>query len=161
MKKISATLFLLLACALCSEVQGQRSRWASARERRLKGPVRSVLERCSSGGDFKTAYKYEFDRGGKLTAITSFQPERPAVTVGDPRTHKITRRDGRGWPAEVSFFEGGELESRERYEVEYDDAGNWTRLVTYVMRDYEVVGSGTARKWLVASSCDRTIEYHR
>jgi hypothetical protein len=158
--KMSFLLFLLLAFILCLQAQ-KRGRWASARERGLRGPVRTVIERCSNvGASLKYGHKYEFARDGKLIVITSLQIDRPAYNVSYPSSHKITKRNSRGDVTEASFFTGGELERRERYDIEYDSVGNWTKRVTYIMKEYEVEGSDTAGKWLAQYTCIREIDYY-
>lgn len=159
MARILITLFLMLTFAVSAQAQ-KRGRWASASERGLKGPVHVVVEQCSNIGDsFRYGYKYEFTRDRKLMVITSLQPERPAYNVSGG-SWKAVKRNAHGDATEGSYFFMGELEHRERWEFEYDSTGNWTQRVAYIMREYEIVGSGTAGKWLAHQVCKRTVEYY-
>jgi hypothetical protein len=122
--------------------------------------VRTVVEECSNVGDsFRSGYKYEFARDGKLMVITSLQSDRPAFYVSGG-SWKFIKRNNRGDVTEGSYFFMGALEHKERYEFEYDSIGNWIRQVNLVMREYEIEGSGTAGKWLAHQVCKRTIEYY-
>lgn len=158
MARILTTLFLMLTFAVSPQAQ-KRGRWASANDRGLKDSVRTVVEQCSNVDDsFRYGYKYEFTGDGKLMVIISLQPERPSYNITGG-SWKFVKRNVRGNATEGSYFFMGELEHRERWEFEYDSIGNWTQRVTYVMREYEIVGSGTAGKWLAQQVCKRTIEY--
>jgi hypothetical protein len=152
---------MLLTFALCVQAQKQ-GRWASARERGLKGAAHTLIDKCSNvGSGFEYGYKYEFARDGRLMVITSLQIDLPAYNVSFPGSYKITKRNSRGDITEASFFIKGELERKERYEIEYDSAGNWIKMVTYVMREYEVEGGNwKAGEWQAKYVCNRTIEYY-
>lgn len=161
MARIFTSLFLLLTFVIGVQAQKQEA-WASARERGLKGVVRAVVSTCSDiDGKHKTTIKYEFSRGGELMVITAPQLPRYDCIVAAPTSYKIIRRDGRGNVTGASLLVHGEVERKERYEYEYDAAGNWVKVVTFVMREYEMEGGGwRAGEWKALYVCQRTVEYY-
>jgi hypothetical protein len=161
MTRIPAILFLLLASSFYVQAQN-RSGWASARELGLRGAVRTVVSKCSEGSmNTETRFKYEYARDGKLMAITAPQFKQWDCIISSPTSYKITRRNSRGDVTEAALFVSGELERKERYEYEYDGVGNWIRVATLVMREYEMAGgSWKAGEWRALHVCTRTIDYY-
>lgn len=161
MRILTAT-FLLLAVTLGAQARKQGG-WASARERDLKGGVRTVVSTCSDvDGRYATTFKFEFARDGKLMVITAPQFPQYDCIISLPTSYKITRRNKRGDATEASFLVNGALEKKERNELEYDANGNWIKAVTYEMREYEMEGSPwKAGERQARTVCRRTIEYYR
>lgn len=161
MTRILTTLLLLLAFALCIQAQ-KKGVWASARARGLKGVVKTVESKCSDiNGKYETRYKFEFARDGKLMAITAPQFDLPDCIVSLPVSYKIMKRNTRGDMEEIGKFVEGDLMEKERYEYEYDSAGNWTKQVTFVTRTYEMAGGDwPAGEWRARYVCNRAIEYY-
>ncbi len=161
MAKNLSTFLLLLTCALCVQAQKQ-GQWASARYRGLKGAVHTVVSKCSDiNGSLETKNKYEFARDGMLMTITSPQYTLPDCIISTPVNHKITKRNSRGGVEEVSLFLYGDVLEKERYEYEYDGAGNWIKQVTYLMRNYSIEGASWKEgEWQAKYVCSRTIEYY-
>lgn len=155
------SIIFLLLLTFTQGIQAQKHRtWASARERGLTGVVHIVISKCSDiSGNHEIRYKYEYALDGKLIVIESPQLNSPIVSGS--LSHKITGRNNRGDIEEVSFFIGDALERKEKYKYEYDSVGNWIKRVTFVMREYEVVGgSWKAGEWQAKYVCSRTIEYY-
>jgi hypothetical protein len=153
------TLLLLLTIPIF--VQSQKSgRWASARERGLKGRVHTVISKCSNiNGNYEARYKYEFARDGELLIIESPQSNLPVVR--NPLSYKVTGRNSQGDIGEVSYFLEGGIIEKERYEYEYDSLGNWIKQVTSIMRTYGMEGGNwKAGEWQTKYVCNRMIEYH-
>jgi hypothetical protein len=161
MVRIFATMLLLVAFALGAQAQ-ERGAWASARERGLKGAVRTVSDTCSDvKAKFETRYKYEFARNGELIVITGPQLPRYDCIIAFPVSYKITKRNSRGDVEEVAILLEGDVIEKERYEYEYDSAGNWIKQVTSRMRTYEVEGDEwKAGEWRAFYVCTQTIEYY-
>jgi hypothetical protein len=154
---------ILLLLVFTAGVQAQkRGAWASARERGLKGAVHTVVSTCSSvRGKLETRYKYEFDRDGKLLMITGPQLPHYDCIISVPVSNKIAKRNNRGDVEEVAIVLEGEVLEKERYEYEYDSAGNWIKQVTFRTRTYEAVGDDwKAGEWRALYVCTRTIEYY-
>jgi hypothetical protein len=161
MMRALTTLFLLLAFAFGIQAQ-ENAPLASARKRGLKGAVHIVLSKCSNiNGEYEIRYKFEYDRDGTLRVIES--PQWNVPIVGDPRSHKITKRNHRGDVEEISYFyvKKGDVTEKERYEYEYDSAGNWVKQVTYLMRNYSMEGASWKEgEWQAKYVCNRAIEYY-
>jgi hypothetical protein len=162
MLRTLTTLFLLLAFAFSLQAQKQ-GRWASARERSLRGVVRTVVSSCSDvSGKYETRYKYEYAPDGKLMAITSPQSNLNVHINSFPVSYKITKRNGSGEIEEVSMLLEGDVMGRERYEYEYDSVGNWIKMVRFKMRTYELAGGDwPAGEWRAQHVCKQMIEYYQ
>ncbi|MDX6710472.1 MAG: hypothetical protein QOH96_1488 [Blastocatellia bacterium] len=163
MKRILVAISLLLFSPICLLAQ-KGGKWASARERHLRGTVQTVVQTCSDIGS-KTSFthKYEFARDGTLMVIT--QPQFQIYILISSRSfpvyYKITKRNSRGDVVEGSLLNRGELEQKEKYELEYDGVGNWIKMKKIVMRDYEYAGSSWKEgEWQAQHVCNRTIEYY-
>jgi hypothetical protein len=161
MTKLIASFALVVVVALGSNAQGDK-RWASARERGLRGKVHILVSSCSDMvGNYETRYTYEFDRSGKLMKITSPTPKKFDCIVSIPVSHKVTKRNDKGEIEEVSSFIEGSLVLKEKYEYEYDAIGNWVKQITFLMRTYEMDGGDwKADEWKPVGRCTRTIEYY-
>jgi len=155
MTRIFATLLLLLTFAL--SVQAQKTgEWASARERGLKGSVRKVIEKWFDGeGHYLDEYGYEFARDGKEMSITAPQFSGPTLRVFSKLSERVTKRNSRGDIEEVSFFIKKMWYRKIKYLYEYDDIGNWLKIVAY-----EAESRMAESEWHTVYVCQRTIEYY-
>jgi len=160
MTKISVALGLLLILAVCLEARSNK--WASARERGLRGRVHILVSSC--GGmtvSNETKVKYEFARTGELTKMTAPIPLQYDCILTIPTSLKVTQRNARGDVSEVSRSLDGDLIEKERFEYEYDEVGNWIKQTTFLMRTYEMVGGDWKEgEWQAKYLCNRSIEYY-
>lgn len=161
MTKISVALGLLLILAVCLEARSNK--WASARERGLKGKVHILVSSCSDmNGRYETKVKYEFARNGELAKMTAPKPPHYDCIVTLPTSLKVSHRNARGDVSEVSRSLQGDVIEKERYEYEYDKMGNWIKQTTFLMRTYEIVGGDWKEgEWQAKYLCNRSIEYYR
>ena len=161
MKRNLTVLFLLLIFAIGAQAQKQGV-WVAARERGLKGAVHTVVSSCADiNRTHETRIKYEFTRDGKVTTITAPQFPRYDCIISFSVSYKITKRNSRGDAEEVAIVLDGDVMEKERYEYEYDGAGNWIKQVTFRTRTYETVGDDwKAGEWRALYVCNRTIEYY-
>jgi hypothetical protein len=161
MTKLIASFALVVIIALGLNAQGNK-RWASARERGLRGKVHILVSSCSDmAGNYETRYTYEFDRSGKLIKITSPTPKKVDCIVSIPVSHKVTKRNDKDEIEEVSSLIEGSLVSKEKYEYEYDAIGNWVKQITLLMRTYEMDGGDwKTGEWKPVGRCRRAIEYY-
>ena len=159
--KISLASGLLLILAVCLEAKNNK--WASSRERGLRGKVHILFSGCGDmNGSYETKYKYEFARSGELTKMTGPTPPQYDCILTLPTSLKVTQRNARGDVSEVSRFLEGDVVEKERYEYEYDEVGNWIKQTTFLMRTYEMVGGDWKEgEWQAKYLCKRTIEYYR
>ena len=158
---ILASLVILATFVGSSHAQ-KGGRWASARDRGLRGAVRSLVTTCSdSSGKYDTTFKYEFATDGKLVTISAPQFPQYDCILTIPETRKGTKRNAHGDVEEVSYFLEGDLTRKQRGEYSYDNVGNWTNLVTSEMLTYTWEGGPPEGSWRVINVCTREIEYYR
>lgn len=162
MWKISISVVLTIIVVLSLQAQ-TTSRWPTARERGLKGKVRVLEESCSDvKGTYEFGYKYEFGRNGALVKMTSPTPPKYDCILMVPTSIKVTQRNARGDISEASRSLDGDVLEKERYEYEYDEAGNWIKQTTLLMRTYEMEGGDWKEgEWQPKYLCKRTFEYYR
>jgi hypothetical protein len=161
MTKISVALGLLLILAVCLEARSKK--WASARERGLRGKVHILNSSCGDmKGSYETKVKYEFARNGELTKTTAPTPPNYDCILTIPTSLKVTQRNARGDVSEVARSLEGDVIEKERYEYEYDEVGNWIKQTTFLMRTYEMVGGDWKEgEWQAKYLCNRSFEYYR
>jgi hypothetical protein len=157
-----ASVLLLTAFTIVSPAQ-KGGAWASARDRGLKGSVRTLINTCTdSSGKYVTTLKYEFAPDGQLVTIHAPQFPHYDCILTTPMSQKITKRNRNGDPEQFDRFVAGDVFERERYEYEYDSVGNWTKQVTYLMHNYSQEGSDWKEgEWRRTYVCTRQFDYYR
>ena len=161
MKKFLTCSFLLFILPICLQAQ-KGGEWASARERRLRGAIRTLLSTCTDIKSQKSiVMKYEFAHDGTLLAISAPQlPNYSGIHIL-PVKLKITGRNAKGDVVETSIMSSdGEVWEQNRRELEYDVKGNWIKETRSLMKNYQEVGSDWKEgEWRTIEICNRTIEY--
>ena len=100
-QKFLITILVLFAYAAGLAAQ-YNYRWASARQRHLKGSVHVVTRQCTGKSGQIITEKYEFARDGKLLIVTEPQAFMPDIMT--PESRKVKKRNTHGDAEEVFYF---------------------------------------------------------